>query len=39
VSGPRVARVCTLTTACTANNIHPDPAGYQLIADTLNAAL
>ena len=34
-----VEQVCTLTTACTENNIHPNPAGYQLIANTLNAAL
>jgi hypothetical protein len=34
-----VANICRLTFMCAIGNIHPNAAGYQLIADTFAAAL
>ena len=34
-----VARICALTWMCDAHNLHPDPAGYQVIADAVAMAL
>ena len=34
-----VARICTLTWMCDAHNLHPDTAGYQVIADAVAMAL
>ena len=34
-----VARACSLTWMCSAHNLHPDAAGYRLIASAVTAAL
>lgn len=34
-----VARICTLTFACSQQDVHPQPAGHQLIADQIQQAL
>lgn len=39
VSDTAASRVCSLTWMCRTHNVHPDPEGYQDIADAIAAAI